>query len=834
MEANSSASSASFNQDNFLFKTPEKSRKLSTQNDSPYTPSAITTSPVQRPASSIVYEEVEESPPPHGGDFDIQRAQILICNRRVNDLNDPPKIEEYSPSRPAIRIVKRKHAVMYDPIVQRYQKKQMMINEAAAAAAVAEVAAEVVADAEVCAKLKPIDLNATPKKSCVRKLSDCVKKTQNVKFADTVGLPMVSIREIPKLNNGGHCTSTEMRNFEVKHERYIPSVPKTEAKSVAWKLLECDAPCRKKPKLNTGAYLAEEKRLASLGLSFRPQFGTVDIIEPDDITELTKPTSSKPAPMIPTGAVNMSSSGSLIKQLPLPGRKNPVEPTLAPIPVPFAATVSKTESTPQKPVICQVFESSPDVGYGYQARMATPMKRDGASIPIARPDFSQPPPQIDGYIAKFAEPSEKPQADSVSSSETSKVELPEALREMLAMLKSKGYVKSDDPPSQEAPVYVATFDEKDLNPQQIQAVEAAQNKANGERWTQCGWKIPEPCTYFVYRSGGCIRGDNCRFIHDEEMKKRLLRQREESRRDDEPIRNHNVGYPLPPENNFRPMSDPRNMMRGAFNRGASNMDRGAGFRGNYRGANVNRGQFDERNCFDSRQGFEPRQGFDNRRGFEHRRGFENRRGYEDRRGMDNRRGFSHRRNQPYPPRNFRGRDRFRRDDDRFDRNGSMRPYHDDNRDEDRERNKEPREVVMATREFYFAIIGHYDQPIFEMDFPNGEKKFKESADTRHLNHYIGHAALDIVDEHALTTTHMYLKMVDKFNEWYVSAFVTASRVRFIMLHTHRVDEGIKQFFQEMYETYIKHAMNPFYGIDEHIKSEAFEQKAILYGKKYLI
>ena len=98
-------------------------------------------------------------------------------------------------------------------------------------------------------------------------------------------------------------------------------------------------------------------------------------------------------------------------------------------------------------------------------------------------------------------------------------------------------------------------------------------------------------------------------------------------------------------------------------------------------------------------------------------------------------------------------------------------------------------------------------------------------------------------------------MVDKFNEWYVSAFVSASRIRFLMLHTQRCDEGIRQFFQvsflkltqyclfwlistyffqEMYETYIKYAMNPFYEINTPIKSAAFEQKAVIYGRKYLV
>ena len=49
----------------------------------------------------------------------------------------------------------------------------------------------------------------------------------------------------------------------------------------------------------------------------------------------------------------------------------------------------------------------------------------------------------------------------------------------------------------------------------------------------------------------------------------------------------------------------------------------------------------------------------------------------------------------------------------------------------------------------------------------------------------------------------YLKLVDKFNDMSVSAFVTGGYIKFMLLHDGKNEDTIRQFFNELYELYVK-------------------------------
>ncbi|CAK7269556.1 TRAPP subunit [Sporothrix epigloea] len=198
--------------------------------------------------------------------------------------------------------------------------------------------------------------------------------------------------------------------------------------------------------------------------------------------------------------------------------------------------------------------------------------------------------------------------------------------------------------------------------------------------------------------------------------------------------------------------------------------------------------------------------------------------------------------------------------------------------------------------YYFAIVGTQDNPQFEYEFGtskqggDGQAHFAEQA--RHLNQFVVHSSLDVVEEVQWGNQgQMYLKCVDKFFHNYVSCFVTGANTKFLLLHqpttasnsryaygsaggagdaggpmmaasgllgaggnaaspvatsssrastaiganptSAATEEAIKNFFNEVYENWIKTTMSPFYKVNMEIRSPVFRARVAAAGKKYL-
>ncbi|KAL3335366.1 hypothetical protein AABB24_031535, partial [Solanum stoloniferum] len=129
----------------------------------------------------------------------------------------------------------------------------------------------------------------------------------------------------------------------------------------------------------------------------------------------------------------------------------------------------------------------------------------------------------------------------------------------------------------------------------------------------------------------------------------------------------------------------------------------------------------------------------------------------------------------------------------------------------------------------FMIVSRNDIPIYEAEVGTAPKK----EDAAHQHQFILHAALDIVQDLAWTTSAMFLKSIDRFNDLVVSVYVTAGHTRLMLLHDSRNDDGIKSFFQEVHELYIKILLNPLYLPGSRITSSHFDTKVRALARKYL-
>ena len=87
-----------------------------------------------------------------------------------------------------------------------------------------------------------------------------------------------------------------------------------------------------------------------------------------------------------------------------------------------------------------------------------------------------------------------------------------------------------------------------------------------------------------------------------------------------------------------------------------------------------------------------------------------------------------------------------------------------------------------------------------------------------MHEFILHSSLDVIDNVQWSSNNMYLKTVDRFNELSVTCLLTPSSkpyllvnygidARFLLLHEGKNEDAIKNFFNEVYELFVKVTFN---------------------------
>lgn len=153
--------------------------------------------------------------------------------------------------------------------------------------------------------------------------------------------------------------------------------------------------------------------------------------------------------------------------------------------------------------------------------------------------------------------------------------------------------------------------------------------------------------------------------------------------------------------------------------------------------------------------------------------------------------------------------------------------------------------------YYFTIIGTSDNPLYELEFSSfktstgipGQAQFLPKV--KELLPFITNLSLDLIEDAQWSGSNFHLGKIDSFYGLQVSAFITQGSIKFVLCQdagketlgftgAGRHDEsGIKLFFFEVYDLYVKAMLNPFYAVNDPLVSPDFDYRVKTLVRKYL-
>jgi hypothetical protein len=124
----------------------------------------------------------------------------------------------------------------------------------------------------------------------------------------------------------------------------------------------------------------------------------------------------------------------------------------------------------------------------------------------------------------------------------------------------------------------------------------------------------------------------------------------------------------------------------------------------------------------------------------------------------------------------------------------------------------------------FAVVGDGNL-LFSVDIPS---IVEGSADKAYLFQFILYASLDNLD---LKESNPYHENIDTYENYFISAYVTAGQTVFLLLHPKK--KQLKAFFQQVQLYYAQLLMNPFYEARTPIEDLHFGQNVRQAAANYI-